>query len=485
FAGDAADWSFDARVLATFDGPVHGITALPGGARVRVTWGEPSRAEDVDLASGARGPAGLPPLPACAGIPVLSPDGTRLACEGYDGGGHSFIFLGGTTPGARLAPVTAAADPSVSSEPRWLADGRAFVYDADPRNVGVFSLDTNRATILPAFDARPSFTTFKAVVHDRILVNRLTDDLTSQLAIFTWPEMTVAARFDVPGFAVEWRSDEGRRLYGIVNERGRGSQLVGVDVEERRATRLGRVPGHVVHSLALVGRSLVFASHPFGGDLWLETNGRGRVVTQNLGGREVSRADGRILVAIRRDGLERIVEVDEEGHERSLTAGPVDESPSILPGGRAWTYVRRGGDAPGYYRCVFEGACTRVLELIMPYATVSPDGTLVAYEDPVPQGPRARLVALAGGAPRDLGDGGSFCAPVWSSPRTLWISRRTEGAPTWVELDVAAPEVRPTGRTRPGSRACADGLPNPAAPLRDGARIIVSATSQLRVHAVP
>jgi eukaryotic-like serine/threonine-protein kinase len=485
FEGDAADWSRDARVLATLDGPIHGITALPGGERVRVAWGDPSRSEDVDLVTGARANAALPSLPARAGTPVPSPDGTQLACEGYDAGGHSFIFLGATTPGTRLAPVTAAADPSVSSEPRWLADGRAFVYDADPRNVGVFSLDTNRATILPAFDARPSFTTFKAVVHDRILVNRLTDDLTSQLAIFSWPEMTVAARFDVPGFAVEWRSDDETRLYGIVYERGRGSQVIGVDVDERRATRLGRVAGHVMHSLALVGRALVFATHEFGGDLWLETNGQGRLVTRNLGGREVARGGGRVLVAIRRDGLERIVEVDEDGHERSLTAGPVDESPSILPGGRAWTYVRHGGDAPGYYRCAFDGACARVLDLIMPYATVSPDGTLVAYIDPVPQGQRARLVPLAGGAPRDLGDGGSYCAPVWSSPRTLWISRRTEGAPTWVELDVATPDARPTGRTRPGTRACADGLPDPASPVRDGARIVVSAKSELRVHAVP
>jgi len=83
--------------------------------------------------------------------------------------------------------VTAAADPSLASEPRWLADGRAFVYDADVRNVGVFSLDTNRATILPPFEARPSYTTFKATVGGRILVSRIDDALTSQIALYAWP----------------------------------------------------------------------------------------------------------------------------------------------------------------------------------------------------------------------------------------------------------------------------------------------------------
>ena len=41
-----------ARVLTTVDGRVHALTALPGGARVRVTWGEPRRTEDVDLVDG-------------------------------------------------------------------------------------------------------------------------------------------------------------------------------------------------------------------------------------------------------------------------------------------------------------------------------------------------------------------------------------------------------------------------------------------------
>jgi hypothetical protein len=485
--GEPADWTREARVLATLDGRVLAISALPGGARARVSWGEPRRTEDVDLVTGARVPAPSPSLPERAGPPAIAPDGSAVAVEGYAAGGRPFIFLGGADAGARLVAVSAAADPTLASEPRWLAGSRAFVYDADPRNVGVFSLDVNRATILPSFDARPSFTTFKAAVFDRILIARMTDGGgVSQIALFTWPTMEIAARFDLPAFAMEWQSGDGRHLIALANERGFGGEVVTVDAEARRARRVGRFPGQVLRSLALMGQTVVFASYRYGGDLWLDDGRGGRVVTRDLGGREVARGFGHVLVSSMRDGLERIVELDDAGHVRgALTTGPRDEAPSILPDGKTWTYLRRAGDAPGLYRCAFGGSCARVSDVVMPYATVSPDGRRVAYVDPAARGPRALLVDLAGGAPRDVGDASSYCRPVWSSARTLWISRRAEGTPEWVEVDVDAPEARPTGRTLRGARDCSDGLPDPTGPTRDGAKIVVDWRAELRVHAAP
>jgi hypothetical protein len=491
--GDAADWTSTDRVLATVEGRIHALTPVAGGARVRMTWGDARHTEDVDLATGARAPAVAPPAPDRSGPPVPSPDGAFVAVEGYAAGGRPFILLGGSSPSARLAPVTAAADPTLASEPRWLAGGRAFVYDADVRNVGVFSLDTDRATILPAFDARPSFTTFKAAVFDRVLVNRLVQDGTSQIGIFTWPAMELVSRFDLPAGAIEWQSRDGVRLFGVALEHGRGSGVIRVDLATREARRLGRIPGQHLGTLALVPGGLVFASWRFNGDLWIDDGESGRIVTHGLGGRELARDGDRVLVSVMREGQERVVELDAAGHERGpLTSGPRDSSPSILPGGRVWTYVRKAGDAPGFYRCAFGGACKRISEAIMPYATVSPDGRRVAYVDPAPQGPRARLVDLGGGRERDVGDASSYCRPVWSSARTLWISRRAAGTPEWVEVDVGAPDektpaasgpsVRPTGRTARGLRDCSDGLPDPSGPVRDGAKIVVDWRSELRVQ---
>ncbi len=492
-AGDATDWTSTSRVLASVDGRCYAITTLPGGDRVRMTWGDARLTEDVDLVTGARAPAITAPVPDRTGPPVPSPDGASIAVEGYASGGRPFIFLGPSSPQARLAPVTAAADPTLASEPRWLAGSRAFVYDADVRNVGVFSLDTNRATVLPAFDARPSFTTFKAAVGGRVLVNRLAQGGTSQIGIFTWPAMELVSRFDLPAGAIEWQSRDGATLFAIALEHDHGFDIISLDLATREARRLGRIQGQHLGTLALAPRALVFASWRFSGDVWIDDGASGRVVTRNLQARELARAGERVLASVMRGGQDVIVELDAEGHERGvLTPGPRDDSPSILPGGDAWTYVRKAGDKPGLYRCAFGGPCARLSEEIMPYATVSPDGRRIAYVDPAPQGPRARLFELEGGAERDVGDASSFCRPVWSSSRTLWISRRAAGTPEWVEIDVGQPDGPagqtasgvPTGRTMRGLRACSDGLADPASPVRDGAKIIVDWRSELRVQAL-
>jgi hypothetical protein len=492
--GEPASWAASSRVVTTVEGRIHAISPLPGGGRLRVTWGDARRTEDVDLATGARTPSLMPAAPDRPGAPALSPDGAAVAVEGYAAEGRPFVFLGLSSPGARLVPVTAAADPSLASQPRWLAAGRAFVYDADVRNVGVFSLDTNRATILPAFPAEPSFTTFKAAVADRILVARITDGGTSQIALFSWPAMEIVSRFDLPAFAVEWQSRDGNQLLGLAFEHGRGSEIVELDARAREARRLGLVANQHLAALALAGDALVFASFHYGGDVWVDDGAGGRLVTKDLGAKEMARAGGHVLASVERCGEFRIVELDDDGRERGvLSAGPRDEAPSILPDGRVWTYVRRAGAAPGFYRCRFGGACARISEAVMQYATVSPDGARVAYVDPQPQGCRARVVALAGGEARDVGDAGSYCRPVWSSARTLWISRRAGGTPEWVELDVgpaepraaSAPAIVPTGRTLRGGRDCSDGLPDPAGPTRDGAKIVVDWRSELRVQPIP
>jgi len=487
--GEPESWLATSRVVTTVEGLVHALTALPGGARVRVTWGDTRLTEDVDLITGRRTPA----APAAAldrpGAPALSPDGALVAVEGYASGGRPSVFLGPSSPSAHLVPVTAAADPSLASQPRWLAGGRAFVYDADVRNVGVFSLDTNRTTILPTFPARPSFTTFKAAVADRVLVADITDSLVSQIALFSWPSMEIASRFDLQAFAVEWQSQDGNRLLGIAFEHGRAAEIVELDVAAREARRLGTVGEQHLAALALAGDALVFASYRYGGDVWIDDGAFGRVVTRNLGAKEIARGKGHVLVAAERGGDLRIVDLDDAGHELGvLSPGPRDEAPSILPDGRTWTYVRRAGDAPGFYRCRFGGACARVTETTMQYATVSPDGARVAYVDPLPQGVRARVVPLTGGPARDVGDASSYCRPVWSSARTLWISRRAAGTPEWIEIDVGAagePDARPTGRKMRGARDCSDGLPDPAGPTNDGARIVIDWRSELRVQPMP
>jgi hypothetical protein len=434
--------------------------------------------------TGARSPVALPPLPERSGPPVLSPEGTSIAFEGY-AGGRPFVFLSSDASGGHPVPVSAAADPSLMSEPRWLAGGRAFVFDADVRNVGVFSLDSNRATILPTFAAEPAYTMFKAAVHDRVVVTRIRENLTTQLAVFAWPAMTIVGRLDLPAFAVEWKSDDGHLLFGIAAVHGGESEIVALDLDARRARRLGAIPGQSLRNLTRVGHHLVFSSYHLSGDVVLDDARGPRVIARDVRAREIARGGGHILINVHEGGRERIGELDEEGRWRGfLSNGPADESPSVLPGGREWAFVRRGGAAPGYYRCAFGGGCVRVTSLLLLDATISPDGARIAYLDPAPQGARARLVGIDGKGSREIGDASSYCGPVWSSPRTLWISRRTEGTPAWIELDVEG-EPSPTGRRFAGTRDCSDGIADPASPARDGVRLVANWRSELRAQRAP
>ena len=229
-----------------------------------------------------------------------------------------------------------------------------------------------------------------------------------------------------PSSGSRWTDDAS---LGIAYERGLGRPRSSRSTSTRaRRGGSAHIPGQVLAALALAGDALVFASYRYGGELWLDDGRGGRVVTHGLGGREVARGAATCSSRRMRDGKERIVELDDAGHVRgALTAGPRDDAPSILPDGKAWTYLRRAGDAPGLYRCAFGGGCARLSD----GSCRTPPSRPTARASPTSirrRTGRARgSSTLAGGAARDVGDASSYCRPVWSSARTLWISRRAAG----------------------------------------------------------
>jgi len=213
-------------------------------------------------------------------------------------------------------------------------------------------------------------------------------------------------------------------------------------------------------ALTLAGDTLVFATFHYAASSGSATARGARADARSRGARGRARR-GHVLVSSLHDGEERIVELDEAGHVLGvLTAGPHDESPSILPGGHAWTYLRRAGDAPGLYRCAFGGACARLTATVMPYATVSPTARASRMSTRNPRA-RARARRLDGSAGRDIGDASSYCRPCGPRRTRCDLSAR-RSTPEWVEVDVD--DVRPTRRTLRGARDCSDGLPDPAAP---------------------
>ena len=106
---------------------------------------DPVRVGDADARRGHRhGDARAQPV-ACrrrryrGGCPDVSPDGKRLVYQGRAPDGRAFAFVSQHPDGRDAVPVVQTAEPSMASEPTWLADGDTFSYDVDAKHMAVFS----------------------------------------------------------------------------------------------------------------------------------------------------------------------------------------------------------------------------------------------------------------------------------------------------------------------------------------------------------
>ena len=82
-----------------------------------------------------------------------------------------------------------------------------------------------------------------------------------------------------------------------------------------------------------------------------------------------------------------------------------------------------------------------------------------------------------------MADSEGACFPGWSSDKTIWVSRRVRGLPTWVEVD--ADTGKATGRTQPGLKDCMDGDEDPLSPVSPDLRVITKRTSEVRFKRGP
>src|SRR4051794_3444476 len=146
--GEPVDWSRSARVVRAIPGRVHCV-AMVDDKTVRVVWGSPRRAEEVDLGSGERRVARLAPETFRVGCPELSPNRKALLFTAQTQTGASEIRVSSPV-GREARSVTSGADPL------WLGGNDEFLYNVDSAHAAVFSLPTMSFTLLadPKFGQR-------------------------------------------------------------------------------------------------------------------------------------------------------------------------------------------------------------------------------------------------------------------------------------------------------------------------------------------
>jgi hypothetical protein len=76
--------------LAEIDRGLQCVTVLPDRRTLRFVWGDPRRAEDLEIDAGRRQSSSLLPTTYAEGCPDVSPDGRRLVYPGRTADGLPF-----------------------------------------------------------------------------------------------------------------------------------------------------------------------------------------------------------------------------------------------------------------------------------------------------------------------------------------------------------------------------------------------------------
>ena len=461
--GAAADWTDISTVLAEVPDRVNCTRLLPDKRTVRFVWGTPPRAEDVDTVTGTRVPSPLVPAAYAEGCPDLSADGKRLVFQGHAKDGRAFAFLSDHPDGREAVPVVPNAEPSMDSEPTWLADGRTFSFDVDAKHMGVFS------TVVRA-DDRPSRTDGEAVRHlvqvcERRPGRRLDhfrDGRRRNSRKFSSRRSTKA---DGSGFAptpVDVRAVGPLFYYSDVSPgRRAGSSSLNLPSTDHAVWGGCATASSGTRSSRLTGWFSLACSS---GRAWWW---RGRGPTTSSLQRRTRSAPPHVAVTAsssRSNTGERVV-IERLNAEGRLVAEPSrtvrwDTSPALLARRQGRVLPSQTARARRWRGAMRRGVAASSTSTAS-NPTVSPDGRRIAIWCTTgdKRGPLVKVADADGGRLRELMETETAASRDGRRTTRIWVSRRRGARILWTEVEVDS--GRETGRSVQGSRDCADGRPDP------------------------
>jgi len=476
--GEPADWTDKSLVLAAIPERIRCTTLLPDHRTIRFVWGTPPRAEDIDTTTRRRVPSPLVPETYAEGCPELSPDGRRLAYQGHTKDGRPFAFVSENSEGRDAVPVVQTAEPSMSSDPSWVSEDW-LSYEVDTRHIGVFSMTTRRAVIVPDVSPRSYPTSFRSVGAKDLLVWVAFDPLDMELVRLGVPSLKETARFRMKEFVMDFVL-HGNTLYGAAQGAYESNdRLLAIDVSSREARQLGRIPGQFIRYPRFADAGMAFVSIGGGPNLYARST-QGLVRLTNSDDVYHATHCGAGIVAVRDVDHRAIVErLDRDGRIVEILSGDAGHvtSVSCSPDGEDW-FISRLDHRPMIQRC-HASDCRSVASVAARSVAVSPDGSRIAILSSEERGPIVSWIAVGGGEIHEVAESETACEPGWASKQTLWVSRRRSGGIVWTEVDAVT--GRETGKVVQGERDCTDGKPDPASPVDPDVRIVYSEPSQLRL----
>ena len=474
-SGQPDDWTDKAKVVAELPDQIRCMVALPDGRTVRFVWGYPPHAEDVDTITGQRSTSALVPDAYAEGCPNLSRDGKRLVFAGHTSDDRAYAFVSARPDGRDAIPEVQIAEPSRTSDPVWLPDGQSFLYDIDDKHVGVFSLETKHSEVVPTTLA-PTFTSFHAVVGDRIFVDSLLQTGGADIAGFSFPHLNETVNFHLPAPMLDIQSPGGNAYYLVTRHDSIGV-LAQIEPAKNRGRLVGEIRDQSLHLPLFLDGSAVFVSNKRIVNLVRRSGGR---EVRNRVGADISWASScsaRIIATQVRNGTETTVWLGPDGRVGGTLADGTS-SPRCSSDGRTMFWAALG-QTPTLQRCDGTG-CRTLFKGEAGTLSLSPDDRRLAFLTEQNRGHVIRWVGTDGQSEgREVRVVDTGCPPVWSSEKDLWIALRNGRRVVWTEFD--SDSVKPTGRTSTGTRDCTDGIADPAAPGEEAVKIEFAFQSQVRV----
>ncbi|MEA2696330.1 MAG: eukaryotic-like serine/threonine-protein kinase, partial [Myxococcales bacterium] len=483
-SGIAENWTATSDQLATLNGKVHCVSFLEQSRKIRVVWGKPRVAEDIDIATGQRRESDLRTDTYASGCPQLSPTGNELLYEKFDANGRRQIFLSPTGDGSQARSLTTGV------EPVWLRNGNEFAYSVDDGHAAIFSMPLMTSTIVTDGVSGARSVIGKAVnPGGNVLALRYMDSSFNKTIVFhALPSLQVLKTLTLSKSSKE--ISFGRNGMDLLMSYEEGGNVILVDLPPLVTSpiRMGLIPGAQLREAMTVEGRIAFLAQRVRSDVWSTHDGR-PTIQLTFDGKSYNpdvSARGDLLSETLQPGGDLFIGFRRSGHKEyeTLTTGPADLTPSFLADQDNWLYVK--ADRREIIQCSLSTRACRVLysaDVLPIFPIGSPDGNRVAFLSAVS---RSRLFILSqDGAAKDLGPARMDCAPRWSSDDSIWVLQGSDDRAEWVEL--LAGTGRATGRrTAAGESNSADyGCPYsrfPAAANKNEVAAVSAEASELRLH---
>jgi len=430
--GQSADWTKAASVIASVRGRVH-CFSLVGPNVVQLIWGNPRKAEEIDLDSGVRRPSSLIGEAYSVGCPDLSPDRRELLFTATTPAGGSEIRHSTNADGKDPKSVTPGA------EPLWLRSGEEFVYTMDFTHAAVFSLPTMKLRLLadPGLGSLHSILA-KAASHttDSVAVMFYVNDIQWGLAVYEGTGLSQRAAFAIPGARSLRFAPHGDRLF--VSPLDEPSPLAVLDWTTGTYKNVGAYADMDLVDAVVSGQKAAILGRRRSKDVWSYEGSSARRLT-NDGNNDAAAlsSKGDLLVAKAGAGsIENIWYRAPEGALHKVTNGQFDTAPDFSPDGNSWIYV----DYPRstIMICATTSNQCRPLrrdDILPAWPRFSPDGSKVAY---VRYGaaPQLMVFSVSGSGEWPMGNVHWQCPPVWGTSLKLWAFEGSAAGYAWVEKEV-------------------------------------------------